>query len=103
LRGADHLSLHEIAVHAGLDEQLLVGALLLDAATVDDDDLVRLLDRTQAMGDENHGTTLEITVDGLLDDVLALGVESRGGLVEQKNNRPTNKGTGDCDSLLLTA
>ena len=39
----------------------------------------------EAVGDEDGGAPAHQPVDGLLHDVLALGVERRGGLVEQQH------------------
>ena len=42
-------------------------------------------------------------VQGRLNDRLALGVQGRGGFVEEQNLRVSNEGPRDGDALLLSA
>ena len=49
------------------------------------------------------GAALHQSLQGLLHQTLALGVEGRGGLVEDEDGRVLEDGTGDADALALTA
>ena len=55
------------------------------------------------MGDGYGGARLHQTFQGILHQSLALGVECRGGLVENQDGRVLQDGTGDAYSLALTA
>mmetsp|Transcript_17903 Transcript_17903/g.27687 ORF Transcript_17903/g.27687 Transcript_17903/m.27687 type:complete len:288 (-) Transcript_17903:975-1838(-) len=48
-------------------------------------------------------SVLQDSIQSLLDLMFRLSIESRGGLVEQKDLRLANQGSGDCDSLLLAS
>ena len=54
------------------------------------------------MGDHDRGTTLHGTVERLLYDLLALLIQGRSGLVQDKDLWVLDDGTCDRDSLLLT-
>src|SRR6185369_384524 len=84
-------------------EQLGVGAPLDDAAVVNDDDQVGVADGAEAMGDDEAGAPTHEGAEGLLDEVLALGVEVAGCLIENQNARVGKKSAGDGDALLLAA
>ena len=90
-------------VVAVLGEQSLVGAAFYDASVMDHTDLIGILDRTQTVGDGYGGTRLHQTLQSILYQTLALGVESRGGFVEDEDGRILQDGTGDADTLTLTA
>ena len=66
-------------VHRGVGatarQEFLGRAHLDDAAVVDDDDAVRALGRREAVRDEDRRTALEQSIEGALDDRLALQVE----------------------------
>src|SRR5690348_10302262 len=62
--------------------QLGVGASLHDAPFLQDHDLVGMLDRRQAVRDDEHGPVLHQPVDGVLHQAFGLGVELAGRLVE---------------------
>jgi hypothetical protein len=55
------------------------------------------------MGNEDDGTALQVLVNCLLNQVLRLGVQRGGGLIQQQNCRLANQRTGNRNSLLLTA
>ena len=63
---AEKLPLHEFSIEAATRQKLHVGALLDDAALLDDDDAIRLLHCAQAMGDDDDSSTAEILVQSLL-------------------------------------
>ena len=78
-------------------------ALLGDLARLDGDDPVALADRRQAVGDDDHGAAMGDHPQVLLDDLLALGVERRGRLVEDQDPRIADQRAGDGDALALAA
>src|ERR1019366_10627188 len=65
---------------AALDE-LAVATLLDDAALLQHDDAIGVLDRAQAVGDGDDGAPRGEALQRLLDQPLALVVEGRRGLV----------------------
>ena len=70
-----YLSLDETRVRAIHREQLLVCASLHDASLVDDADTISTANRREPMRDQQSRSLPHQPVDGLLHDVLALGVE----------------------------
>ena len=86
-----------------LGEETLVGAAFHDLSVVEHTDLIGILDRTQTVGDGHRGTRLHQTLQGILYQALALGVEGRGGFVEDEDRRILQDGTGDADALALSA
>ena len=54
------------------------------------------------MGDGHGGTRLHQPLKGILHQSLALGVECRGGLVENQDGRVLQDGTGNAHPLALT-
>jgi hypothetical protein len=60
-----------------------VRAALHHGPVVDDDDLVGAHHGRQAVGDHDDGAAAHQRPDGLLHGDLGLGVQRRGGLVEQ--------------------
>lgn len=83
-----HAGLHE-RLHAdefvveavGIGHKLVMGAALHNAAVVEHHDKVGMADGREAVGDDYGGAPPHDGVEALLHSVLALGVESRGGLV----------------------
>src|SRR5690242_10879313 len=67
--------------------ELGVGASLHDAAFLQDDDQVGVLDRRQTVGDDQHGPVLHELIDRILHQPLRLGVELAGRLVENEDGR----------------
>ena len=74
----DKLSIAPVLLH-----QLAVRALLDDAALVKDVDDICLLDGAETVGDGDGRPACCGLVEGGLHDLLALAVESAGGLVEK--------------------
>lgn len=77
------LQVDELGVAAATAHELVVGALLDDAALVEDVDDVGTLDGGEAVGDGDGGAALGGLVKGRLDHVLGLGVERARRLVEE--------------------
>src|SRR5205085_12152009 len=76
---------------------------LHDFALVEDDDQVGAGDRAEAVGDDEGGAALEQVGQRRLDELLALGVEVAGGLVEDQDLRVGQDRAGDADALALAA
>ena len=77
----------EAPVQAVLLHELGVRAVLGDPAVCHDEDLVGVLDGREAMGDGDDRLAARQLGDGLLDEVLVLRVDARGGLVENDDGR----------------
>ena len=80
-----------------------MGALLGDASVVDDDDQVGVVDGRQAVCDDHRGTSFEQVVQSILHEFFALGVEGRGGLVEDQNVGVFQHGACDREALSLAS
>src|ERR1700687_3358018 len=102
-RGAGSCGLprHQAREHPAHRGELLVGALLDDAAVVDDVDAVRVGDGAQAVGDQ-HPRRLE-ALEAAADDLLGPVVEGAGRLVEEHDAGPANEGGGDEGGRVLAA
>ena len=86
----NHPCVEAIGVHQGR-----VGACFDDAAAVEDDDLVRVADRGEAVRDDDRGPVTGEPGDGLLDQRLRLRVDRGGGLVEDEDGGILEDGSGD--------
>ena len=76
-------------------------ARLDDLAMVDDDNLVGIPDRAQAVGDDDNGLATVERVEILHDGPLVVGIERVGGLVEEDVVGILVHRTGDEDALPL--
>ena len=61
-----------------------MGALFAQAAFVEDEDAVGVLDGAQAMGDDQGGAAAEQAVEGFADLEFGFGVHAGGGFVEDQ-------------------
>src|SRR5215218_10764694 len=102
-RGPAELGGVQVSVQAAGPQQLGVGALLDDAAALDDQDPVGVDDGRQPVGDDQAGPAGQGGGQGLLDVDLGLGVEVGGGLVEDDDGRVGQQQPGDGQALLLAA
>src|SRR5579863_10481201 len=93
----------ELGVQPGRGEQLVVGAALTDLARIDHQDLVRLPDRGQPVGDYQRGTTGQCDLQRLLNRYFRFGVQMRGRLVEHDHRRSLEQQPGQGDALFLAA
>ncbi len=80
-------------------DQLGMGADGHQLALIHHRDTVGVLYRGQAMGDHQGGAALHQARQGLLDQVLALGVEGAGGLVQQQDRRIHQQCPGNRQAL----
>src|SRR5688500_7471005 len=95
------LELVEAVVDAAPGEQLLVGAQLAHLALVQHQDAVGAMDGGQAVGDDDRGAAGEQPLERRLDELLGLGVDRGGGLVEDQDARVEGQGAGEGEELLL--
>ena len=87
---------------AGLD-QIVMGAVLDQAAALDGDDAIGHPQRGEPMRDDEHRSALRDLRHVLLNDALALVVERACRLVENQDARIGNQRAGDGDALPLAA
>lgn len=99
----ERLQFDQFGIDAALCEQFGVGALLGHAAVVDDDDLVGVVDRRQAVGDNHRRAADEQLVEGILHEFFALRIECRGGLVEDQYLGVLQYGACDRKPLALAS
>ncbi len=76
-------------------------ALFNDATLLNDHDLVRILDCTQAMGDHNRGAIFHQSFERLLHQVLAFIVERTGRFVEDQQAWIAQECSCDGNALTL--
>ena len=88
------LQLVQPPVDAPEVEELVVGAVLADGAVVENVDAVDVLDRRQAVGDDDRGLALHQVVQGVLGQGLGLGVDAGGRFVEEQELRFAGQGAG---------
>lgn len=62
-------------------------ALLDDPASVDDDNPVGVGDGRETMGNHEGGASLQQAGQRALDNLLSLGIDRRGGLVQDQDAR----------------
>src|SRR5580658_4363825 len=93
----------EARIAAAGADQLVMVAVLDEAAALDGDDAVGVAHARQAIGDDEHGAALGDAFHVLLDDALALVVERARRLVEDQDPRIGDEGAGDGDALALAA
>lgn len=87
------LVLHQGIVVADLDNH----------AVAEHDDLVRLADGAESVGDDDGGAVGKGSIEGLHDFLFVDGVERVGGFVEEEVIRAFVEGAGDEDALALPA
>ena len=84
-------------------DQLVVGAVLDQAAAIDGDDAVGKPHRGQPMGNDENSPPFADLCHVLLDDPLALIIERAGRFVEDQDARIGDQRAGDRDALALAA
>ena len=78
-----------------------MGAGLGHPTLVQHDDAIGATDGGEAVGDQQGGAPGHEPLEGLQDEVLGLGVEGGGGLVEDEHRGVAQQGPGDGDPLAL--
>src|SRR6516165_851204 len=92
----------QFGVNASAVEQFAVGALFRDSPSVQDDDAVYMLNRRQAVGDNDGGPAPQHPGHRLLDQPFALGVDAARRLVQHEHDGGVER-DGPCqgDQLFL--
>mmetsp|Transcript_10713 Transcript_10713/g.25406 ORF Transcript_10713/g.25406 Transcript_10713/m.25406 type:complete len:247 (-) Transcript_10713:3271-4011(-) len=80
-----------------------MGPLLDDLAALHHSDDMGSADSGQPMGDDDCGAALHELLKGIGHELLALRVESAGGLVQEKHRRVLQDSPGNSNALLLAA
>src|SRR5260370_28435579 len=80
-----------------------MGAVLNEAPTLDRDDAVGPTHCGKPVGDNENGAAFTDPAHVVLNDALALVIERAGGFVEDQNAGIGHQGTGNRDTLPLTA
>src|SRR5579883_189050 len=93
----------EQGVAAAAPDQLVMAAILDDAAALDGDDAIGRAHGGKAMRDDDHGAALSDAAHILLDDALALIIERARRLVENEDARIGDERAGDRNALTLSA
>src|SRR5215472_10562699 len=81
------LELVEPVIDPTLGQKLLVRAFLAQAAFVEDEDAVRMLNRAQAVRDHQRRASAEEFVQGLPDHELGFRIHAGGGFIENQELR----------------
>jgi hypothetical protein len=73
---------------------------LHDAAFVQNDDMIRVLNSAQAVSDDDPGTSQSVQVT--IDHCFGEDVQVAGGFIQQQEARITRNRAGNCKALSLT-
>src|SRR5712671_3786028 len=95
------LQLIKAIVNSALSEKLLMRALLAQAAFVEYEDAVRVLNGAEAVRDDQRRAPGEQTIQSFANEQLGLGVHARSGFVQNQETRIVCQGTGKIDELPL--
>ena len=88
-------------VKPALRHELLVGALLDDAALVDDHDAIGVSDRREPVGDHHRGPVSHQLVQRLLNEYLRMGVDVGGRFVQDQDAWVGHQRPGEANQLPL--
>ena len=92
-----------VGVDPAFFQQFFVGSPLGDPVVRHHQDLVRVADGGEAVGDGDGGPVFRQLFQTLLDPALALVVQGAGGLVEYEDGRVLQKYARNGDALLLAS
>src|SRR5260370_40314460 len=88
-------------VNSTLGEKLLMRALLTQAAFVEYEDAVRVLNGAQPVRDYQSGSPGEQTIQSFANEQLGLGIHAGSGFVENQETRVVGQGACKIDELAL--
>src|SRR5215213_217796 len=97
------LQMPEVGVDIAAFEQFLMRAAGVYGAAFENEDLVRVDQRRQAMRDHDQRASLRDFHQIGVDDRLAVGIERAGRLVEHQNARIAHQRARDRQTLALSA
>ena len=89
-------------IRASLRQQLRMRALLQNNTVAQHKNYIGILHRRQPMRHHDHGARALHPLKDFLDSPLHLGVQARGGLVEEQEPGLAYEGARDGDALPLT-
>ena len=95
------LKLVEAVVDAAPREQLLMRAFFAQAALVEDENAVRMLDGAQAMRDHERCAPFEQAVERLANHEFGFRVHAGGGFIQNQELRIVRERAGEADELPL--
>ncbi len=84
-------------------EQFRMRSRFDDPARVEDDDAIRVLDRRQAVRDDEGRPVFHEFSEALLDVAFRFRIQCRGCLVQDQDGRILEQRPANGDPLLLTA
>ena len=93
----------DFLIDLALCHQLVVGADVGHFAVIQNDDLVGVPHRADALSDEENGGVFQVLVEGLPDEGFGGGVHSGGGVVQDEDGGFAEHSPGDAQALLLAA
>ncbi len=67
-----------------------------DLSMVKNEDLIRILNRGQAMGDHEASVIFHHRKKGALNFLLGQGIDGTGGFIKDQHRRTTDHGSCDC-------
>ena len=80
-----------------------MGTALAKLSFVHDEDSVRALNRRETVGDQDRSASCDHAREGEADALFGLGVDRRGGFIEDEDTRIVGERAGEADELLLAS
>jgi hypothetical protein len=96
------LELIQAEVDAALSQELLVRALFAQAAFMEHEDAVSVLDRAETVSDHQRGAPGKQSAQSFADLQFCFGVNARSGLIENQKTRIVRQGAGEINELSLS-
>jgi len=96
-------SFHVCEEASWLVQKSLEVSLFLNSTVVKNEDLIALLNGAHSMSDNDGRSSLHGQIKGSGDFSLGIFIQSRSGLIKEKDLWFSDNGSGDCDSLLLSS
>ena len=78
-------------------------ALLNDASALEHHDPIGIPYGAEAMRNDEGGSPLHEMIERFLDEMLALGIQGAGGLIEDEESGVLEQGSSNGNALLLSA
>ena len=101
--GADQLPLIQLLIDRAVVQKFIVLSLADDLAAFHDDDCVGRENRAETVGDHERRALVDQMLDGLVNQVLAFGIDLAGGFVKNQDRGLMKDGAGDAEPLFLSA
>ena len=81
------LSIHKFAKETRRGDEGIVGAILLDPSVANDEDALAIANGSESVGNDDRCAACADLLEGVLDQLLADGIESAGGLIKKEDGR----------------